>query len=99
MNKKALSLILAGAMVLGMSAVPAMAEEKPFDCSIWPLRIIRVENKLKVALTPTCPAINKVPLEKVKTLVKMELGQKIHEQAQLHPDMVKEFKKGFIILE
>ena len=75
------------------------AEEKPFDCSIWPLRIIRVEDKLKVALTPTCLAINKVPLEKVKTLVKRELGQKIHEQAQLHPDMVKEFKKDFIILE
>ena len=31
MNKKVLSLILAGTMVMGFSAVPAMAEEKPYE--------------------------------------------------------------------
>ena len=90
-------------------------ELKPFDCSIWPLRAVRVpitnqndnkisaensneSSKIKVALTPTCPAINKVPLQSVKNLVNEGLGQKILESAAKNPDMIKEFSDFFILL-
>lgn len=47
-------------------------------------------DELVVALTPTCPAINKLPLEKVCNLVKSGLGEKILAAARQNPDMVKE---------
>ena len=63
---------------------------KPLDCSIWPLRIVKSEDsKLQIALTPTCPVINKVPVEKIKELVKNELAQKILDYAKSHPDIIK----------
>ena len=67
------------------------SELKPFDCKIWPLRAVRQnDNSIKVALTPTCPAINKVPLEKVCELAASGLGQQILDYAEEHPDIIKE---------
>lgn len=77
-------------------------ELKPFDCKIWPLRAVKIKaddssgaEKLAVALTPTCPAINKVPLEKVRELVNSGLGKKILAAARQNPDMVKEYSDFF----
>ena len=72
-------------------------ELKPFDCKIWPLRAVRSvrtgsdsQSPLKVALTPTCPAINKVPLEQVKQLAASGLGQQIIDYAEQNPDIIKD---------
>ena len=66
-------------------------ELKPFDCKIWPLRAVRKsDNSISVALTPTCPAINKVPLEQVKQLAASGLAKQIIEYAAAHPDIIKE---------
>jgi len=75
-------------------------EDKPFDCKIWPLRIMRTElcDKLVVALTPTCPAINKVDIEDVKKLVEDGLGNIIYEYAKEHPYIIKEYRDDFPIL-
>ena len=64
---------------------------KPFDCKIWPLRAVRQpDGNVKVALTPTCPAINKVPLDRVRELAASGLGQQILDYAADHPDIIKE---------
>ena len=66
-------------------------ELKPFDCNIWPFRAVRTkDNTIAVALTPTCPAINKVSREKITALLKSGLGQKIIDYAKTHPDIIKE---------
>ena len=74
---------------------------KPFDCKIWPLRAVRSQetaepavtsetSQISVALTPTCPAINKVPEEKIRELASSGLGQQILDYAADHPDIIKE---------
>ena len=78
---------------------------KPFDCKIWPLRAVRTkasqgvasqpDTTIAVALTPTCPAINKVPLEQVKQLAASGLGDKILDYAASNPDIIKE-ATGFL---
>ena len=73
-------------------------EEKPFDCKIWPLRIMNKDGKLFIALTPTCPSINKYPIEKMEALVRGGLDKKIFDYAKEHPFIVKEYKEGFPIL-
>ena len=47
--------------------------------------------ELAIALTPTCPTINKVPFDKVQELAKNGLGNTILEYAESHPQMVKEY--------
>ena len=74
-------------------------ELKPFDCSIWPFRAVRVDDKkVSVALTPTCPAINKVPREKIIELLDSGLGKKILDYAESNPDIIKENSEFFLVL-
>jgi len=74
-------------------------EDKPFDCKIWPLRIMEKDAQWVIALTPTCPAVNKAGIEKVKALVERELGQTIYSYAKANPFIVKQYKTGFPILK
>ena len=73
-------------------------EDKPFDCSIWPLRIMNKDGKLVIALTPTCSAIGAVPSKALVELVQNGLGEKIFEYAQTHPYIIKEYKEGFPVI-
>ncbi len=74
-------------------------EEKPFDCKIWPLRIMKKENNLVIALTPTCVELNKVPFEDIKSLVVDNgLGELIFDKAEKMQDMIKDYRDGFPVL-
>ena len=73
-------------------------EDKPFDCSIWPLRVMNKDSQLVIALTPTCPTIGAVPSQALTELVKSGLGQKILAYAKSHPYIVKEYRVGFPII-
>lgn len=73
-------------------------EDKPFDCSIWPLRIMNKDGELVIALTPTCPSIGATPRPELVELVKNGLGAKIFEYAKAHPYIVKEYRAGFPII-
>ena len=73
-------------------------EDKPFDCKIWPLRIMNKDGKLVIALTPTCPALGERPSESMQRLVDDGLGQKMYEYALEHPFMIKEYHEGFPVL-
>jgi len=70
-------------------------EDKPFDCSIWPLRIMNKDGQLVIALTPTCPAIGAAPDKALVDLVQGGLGERIFEYAKTHPYIVKEYREGF----
>ena len=75
------------------------AELKPFDCSIWPLRAVKMpDGKIKTALTPTCPAINKLPKEDVSAFVKKELDKRIIDYAEKNPDIIKDYSDFFVVL-
>lgn len=73
-------------------------EDKPFDCKIWPLRIMDKDGKKVIALTPTCPSINQQPLQVMEELVQSGLGQQIFEYAKGHPYIIKIYKEGFPVL-
>ncbi len=75
-------------------------ELKPFDCSIWPFRAVQVDdNNVSVALTPTCPSINKVPREKILELLDSGLRDKILKYAEMYPDIIKKNSEFFLVLQ
>lgn len=73
-------------------------EDKPFDCSIWPLRIMNKDGELLIALTPTCPTIGATLRPELIELVQNGLAQKIFEYAKTHPEIIKEYREGFPII-
>ncbi len=70
---------------------------KPFDCSIWPLRVMRFEGKRVIALSPVCPVVIKKPVSEVVALAK-KLQSKIFSEADKNPDLVKNYEVGYVIL-
>ena len=84
---------------LGERGCVLSIEEKPFDCSIWPLRATKIDGKIRVMLENTCPAINKQPIKNVRNLVQSGVGEKILDYATKNPDMVKELLPGFEIVD
>ena len=75
------------------------AEEKPFECSIWPLRYMRMpDGRTEVCLTPTCPVINRTGTDVMKYHTDMEWGEPIREYAKEHPYIIKEYREGFTVL-
>lgn len=72
--------------------------EKPFDCKIWPLRVMQKGEHLVIALTPTCPAIQKVGTARMKALVESGLGDVIFDYATAHPYVIKDYRADFPIL-
>lgn len=74
-------------------------EEKPWDCKIWPLRVMRkAGGELVIALTPTCPGVNKLELQTVRTFTEEELAQQLFEYAGKHPFLIKEYREDFPVL-
>lgn len=73
-------------------------EDKPFDCKIWPLRIMKKDDKLVIAFTPTCAALGKEPSVELKELVCGRLGDSIYEYARKHPFIIKDYKEGFPVI-
>lgn len=83
--------------VLDHSKGCLLGTEKPFDCSIWPLRVMRFEGKRVIALSPVCPALMKKPVGDVVNIAK-NLSEKIFSEADKNPDLVKNYEVGYIIL-
>lgn len=74
-------------------------EEKPWDCKIWPLRVMRLpDGELVVALTPTCPSVNKLDRSVVQEFVRAKLKDELLAYAKAHPYLIKEYKDEFPVI-
>lgn len=76
-----------------------LGDEKPFDCKIWPYRIMELGGRRVISIASICPEMYKKPLlELVGELEKNDLAKKIFAEADKHPEMVKPYQKGYPIL-
>lgn len=73
-------------------------DEKPFDCSIWPFRLMSRNGLLLIALTPTCPAVNAIPLEHLKSFVADGLAATIFCYGKNHQYIIKDYREGFPVV-
>ncbi len=76
-----------------------LGDNKPFDCRIWPYRVMNFGGKRVISIASICPSLYKKPLsELVYELDKNGLANIIFEYADENPDIVKEYQKGYPIL-
>lgn len=73
------------------------SENKPFDCKIWPLRVMKKNGKTVIALSPVCPVVSAKPLDEIMCAAG-ELSDLIFSQARLHPEMIKDYIDDYKVL-
>jgi hypothetical protein len=74
-----------------------MGENKPFDCQIWPFRVMKLAGYNMITLSPVCPVVNQKPISDiVKTC--MGISSVIFENAREHPEYVKPYIEGYPII-
>lgn len=70
-------------------------EEKPFDCSLWPLRVMKSGEEIYIAIAKGCVTVTDTFIEKVNTLLEEGLKEQILKQVSMRPDMIKPYMEGY----
>lgn len=74
-----------------------MGDDKPFDCRIWPFRIMSLNNTRVITLSPVCPVVKTRPLEDIQKVAK-QLSNYIFSYADENPSVVKPYLTDYPIL-
>lgn len=72
-------------------------EEKPVDCKMWPLRVMKKKGELYITLAPICKGVTAEHIPKLKEMLDNGLREEIMKN--LVDDMVKEYEEEYIIIE
>lgn len=75
-----------------------MGESKPFECMIWPYRIMSLNDERLIAISPVCNSVNNKPLSEIIRFLKNGLAEKIFKYADEYPEIVKEYDSSYPIL-
>lgn len=75
-----------------------LGTEKPFDCAIWPFRIMDVNGRQAITIAPICDAMTAQPLGTLLSFLKEELADTIFAYAAEHPDVVQPYDDLYPIL-
>lgn len=89
----------------GLFSCPALTEkgcmlgdEKPFDCRIWPYRIMNIGGRRAITIASICDELYNRPLSQLVDFLKEGLGEKIFAYADAHPEIVKPYYEGYPVL-
>lgn len=87
----------------GLSYCPMLGEKgcllgdnKPFDCKIWPLRVMSVGENRVITASPVCETVSKLPIAAMSEFV-AENADTIFKAAENQPDIVKPYIDGYPI--
>ncbi len=72
----------------------ALGEKKPFDCQIWPFRVMRKRNLLLLTLSPVCETVSELSVSKISGFA-VKIADKIFEEARENPETVKDYIDGY----
>lgn len=77
-----------------------LGDSKPFDCRIWPFRVMELGGKRVISMASICPEMFAKPLSELcGELDRDGLAEKIAAFADSHPDIVKPYENGYPILK
>ncbi len=89
----------------GLFTCPALTEkgcmlgdDKPFDCRIWPYRIMNVGGRRAITIASLCGELYNRPLSQLVDFLKEGLAEKIFAYAEAHPEIVKPYYEGYPVL-
>lgn len=74
-----------------------LGEERPFDCRIWPFRVMELNGSRVITLSPVCPASLKMTVGDVAEFVNSGFAEKLFAHAREYPETVKPYVDGYPI--
>ncbi len=75
-----------------------LGDEKPFDCRIWPYRVMMIGDMRVIAIATICEELYDRPLSQLVGLLKDGLAETIFSYADSHPEMVRPYFDGYPVL-
>ena len=75
-----------------------LGDDKPFDCRIWPYRIMNVGGRRAITIASICEEMYARPLSQLTEFLKEGLAATIFAYADSHPEIVKPYYEGYPVL-
>lgn len=75
-----------------------LGEQKPFDCAVWPFRVMEVSGRRAITVAPICPAVTALPLSRLLEFVGSGLADELFRYADMHSEIVKPYEGGYPVL-
>ena len=89
----------------GLFTCPALTEtgcmlgdDKPFDCKIWPYRIMEVGGRRAIVIASNCEEMFSRPIAELVGFLRGGLADEIFAYADKHPEIVKPYCDSFPVL-
>lgn len=77
-----------------------LGDDKPFDCAIWPLRVMKKDNATVLAYCAECTALKEKDSEVIKNFVEQKgLDGKLLEYARKYPSYIRDFRENYRIIK
>ena len=76
-----------------------LGEDKPFECSVWPLRVLRKDKNLVIAFSTGCPVFAKKDLQEINELLNSSLEKKLLDYSKKFPAFVKDYQDNYKIIK
>lgn len=76
-----------------------LGDEKPFDCRIWPFRIMNVGGIRAITIASLCSELYSRPLSQLVDFLNKGLAENIFRYADEHPEIVKPYDDGYPVLK
>ena len=74
-----------------------LGDKKPFDCRIWPFRIMSFNDARVITVSPVCPVVSEKPLKDIMETAE-NLSEVIFHEADKNPSIVKPYIDGYPII-
>jgi Fe-S-cluster containining protein len=75
-----------------------LGEDKPFDCKIWPYRVMELSGNMVISICTVCNELYNRPLKELVEFLNNGLAKKIYEYALEHPEIIKKYDYSYPIL-
>lgn len=73
-------------------------EEKPFDCSLWPIRVMEREGRIFLTLAGGCRGVSDTFIKKENKLLLKSLKEQVVKKLKENPDVIKPYSEDYAVL-
>ena len=76
-----------------------MNEDKKFECSAWPFRVMRKDGELVIAYCKDCRVFAKKSLEEIQSVLDNGLDGKLADYAKKFPAYIRDYRENYRVMK
>ncbi|MCM1528737.1 MAG: hypothetical protein NC093_01925 [Alistipes sp.] len=76
----------------------ALGDDKPFDCRIWPFRVMNHQGSRVIAVSSLCEEVHSQDHQALKSFLEKGLADTIFRYADQNPQIIKPFYGNYTVL-